>query len=235
MKLNSSFQARKTWCILCYSSHLDRTVLNAEKLDAPYVKSWSKTTHFKGGSREAYRVLRPIKRDRVLHRHVQYAWNMPFSPDHETRLLDIEFDRSKICSIIFYSRWTKLVNRNMKLHNVSHNRSLSQIMSAVSCIPFIFMTIDMSSSSKIEKLPSSYSSESAEWKVLHEKKKANIHFLHLVNFTEFFPFNIRYYFVSSVGICQNRIPGIGLFNLSWSCPFLSWICLAYLSSLDVSW
>ena len=28
----------------------------------------------------------------------------------------------------------------------------------------------MSSSSKIEKLPSSYSSESAEWKVLHEKK-----------------------------------------------------------------
>ena len=29
----------------------------------------------------------------------------------------------------------------------------------------------MSSSSKIEKLPSSYSSESAEWKVLHEKKK----------------------------------------------------------------
>ena len=177
LKQNSPFQARKTWYILCSSSHLDRTVLNAEKLDAPYVKyasfikSWSKTTHFKGGSREAYRVLRPIKRDRVLHRHVQYAWNMPFSPDHETRLLDIEFDRSKICSIIFYSRWTKLVNRNMKLHNVSHNRSLSQIMSAVSCIPFIFMTIDMSSSSRIEKLLSSYSSESAEWKVLHEKKK----------------------------------------------------------------
>ena len=176
LKQNSPFQARKTWYILCSSSHLDRTVLNAEKLDAPYVKyasfikSWSKTTHFKGGSREAYRVLRPIKRDRVLHRHMQYAWNMPFSPDHETRLLDIEFDRSKICSIIFYSRWTKLVNRNMKLHNVSHNRWLSQIMSAFSCIPFIFMTIDMSSSSKIEKLPSSYSSESAEWKVLHEKK-----------------------------------------------------------------
>ena len=37
----------------------------------------------------------------------------------------------------------------------------------------------MSSSSKIEKLPSSYSSESAEWKVLHEKKKkkmADVHF-----------------------------------------------------------
>ena len=158
LKQNSPFQARKTWYILCSSSHLDKTALNAEKLDAPYVKyasfikSWSKTTHFKGGSREAYRVLRPIKRDRVLHRHVQYAWNMPFSPDQKNK-----------------------------------------------------------------------------------KKMANVHFLHLVNFTEFCPFYIRYYFVSSVGICQNRIPGIGLFNLSWSRPFLSWFCLAYLSSLDVSW
>ena len=44
-------------------------------------------------------------------------------------------------------------------------------MSAVSCIPYIFMTIDKPSSSRIEKLPSSYSSESARWKVLHEKKK----------------------------------------------------------------
>ena len=44
-----------------------------------------------------------------------------------------------------------------------------------------------------------------------KKKMANVHFLHLVNFTEFCPFYIRYYFVSSVGICQNRIPGIGLF------------------------
>ena len=91
LKQNSPFQARKTWYILCSSSHLDRTVHNAEKLDAPYVKyasfikSWSKTTHFKGGSREAYRVLRPIKRDRVLHRHVQYAWNMPFSPDQKNK------------------------------------------------------------------------------------------------------------------------------------------------------
>ena len=44
----------------------------------------------------------------------------------------------------------------------------------------------MSSSSRIEKLPSSHFSESAEWKVLHEKKKkeTNVHFLYLVNFTE---------------------------------------------------
>ena len=61
----------------------------------------------------------------------------------------------------------KLVGRNMKLHKVSHERTLSQSMSTLSCIPFVFMTIDMSSSSRIEKLPSSYSSESAGWKVLH--------------------------------------------------------------------
>ena len=35
------------------------------------------------------------------------------------------------------------------------------------------MTINMSSSSRIEKLSSSYFSESAGWKVLHEKKKKN--------------------------------------------------------------
>ena len=62
------------------------------------------------------------------------------------------------------------INRNMKLHNVSYQRSLSQTMSAFSCIHFILLTIDMSSSSRIEKLPPSYSSESAEWKVLHKKK-----------------------------------------------------------------
>ena len=37
-------------------------------------------------------------------------------------------------------------------------------------IPFILMTIDMSSSSRIEKLPSSYTYYSPEWKVLHQKK-----------------------------------------------------------------
>ena len=61
----------------------------------------------------------------------------------------------------------------------------------VGSIPSIFMTIDMSSSSRIKKLPSSYSFESAEWKVLPEKKKKelrNVHFLHLVDFTEFRPF-----------------------------------------------
>ena len=63
------------------------------------------------------------------------------------------------------------INRNLKLHNVSYQRSLSQTMSAFSCIPFILLTIDMSSGSRIEKFPSSYSSESAEWKVLHKKKK----------------------------------------------------------------
>ena len=133
---------------------------------------------------------------------------MPFPPDRETRLVDIEFDRSKICSIIFYSRWTKLVNRNMKLHNVSHNRWLSQIMSAFSCIPFIFMTIDMSSSSKIEKLPSSYSSESAEWKVLHEKKKmANVHFLHSIVSNLSLPYISQGdHFILPRGLARSRLP-----------------------------
>ena len=177
LKQNSQFQGRMTWFILRSSSHLDKTALNAETLDAAYVKyasflkPWSKTTHFKGGSRETYRVLRPLRWNCVLHWQVQYAWYMPFSPGHETRLLDPEFGESKICFIISFWRWKKLVNRNMILHNVSNKRSLSQRMSAVSCIPSIFMTINMSSSSRIEKLSSSYFSESAGWKVLHEKKK----------------------------------------------------------------
>ena len=232
--------------MLCSSSHLVKTALNAETLDSAYVKyasflkPWSKTTHFRDGSGETYRVLRPIKGNRVLHWHLQYAWNMSFSTVHEMKLLDAEFDRSKTCFIISFSKWTKLVNRNMKLHNVSHKRSLSQSVSAFYCIYFTLMTIDVPCSSRIEKLPSSYSSESAEWKVLHEKKKkekkmANLLLLHLVNFTEFRPFYVRYYSVSSGGICQNCIVGIGLFRLSRSCPFFSWLYLGYLSPLNVSW
>ena len=197
-----------TWFILCSSSHLDKKALNAEELDAAYVKygsflkPWSKTTHFRDGSGETYRVLRPIKGNCVLHWHLQYAWNMSFSTAHETKLLDAEFNRSKTCFIISFSKWTKLVNRNMKLHNVSHKRSLSQSVSAFSCIYFPLMTIDVSCSSRIEKLPSSYSSESAEWKALHEKKKTKMTkllLLHLVNFTEFLPFYVCYYSVSSWG------------------------------------
>ena len=63
---------------------------------------------------------------------------------------------------------------------------------------------------------------------------ADVHFLHLVNFTEFRPFYIHYYSVSSGEICQNRIAGIGLFNLSRSRSFFSWFCLGYLSPLNVS-
>ena len=120
LKQSSQFQAGMTWFILCSSKHLNKTALTAETLDAAYekyasfVKPWSKRTHFKGGSRETNGIPRPIKRNRVSHRHVQYAWNMPFSPGKETKLLDAEFDRSKICFTISLLRWTKLVNRNMK-------------------------------------------------------------------------------------------------------------------------
>ena len=120
LKQNSQFQARMTWFILRSSKHLNKTALTAETLDAAYekyasfVKPWSKRTHFKGGSRETNGIPRPIKRNRVSHWHVQYAWNMPFSPGKETKLLDAEFDRSKICFTISLLRWKKLVNRNMK-------------------------------------------------------------------------------------------------------------------------
>ena len=75
-----------------------------------------------------------------------------------------------ICLILSFLGWTKLVNRNMKLHNVSHKRSLSLSMSAVSCIPFIFMTIDLvrglKSCSRIgipSTLPSTYAFYSFKW------------------------------------------------------------------------
>ena len=70
--------------MLCSSSHLVKTAFNAETLDAAYVKyasflkPWSKTTHFRDWSGETYRVLWPIKGNRVLRWHLQYAWNMFF-------------------------------------------------------------------------------------------------------------------------------------------------------------
>ena len=125
-----------------------------------------------------------------------------------------EFDRSEICFIFSLSRWTKLVNRNMILLNVSHKRSLSQSMSAVSCIPSIFMTIDVSNSSRVKKghrvtLPSQLSGRYCmkRKRKRKRKKRRNLHFLHSVNFTEFRPFYIRCYSVSSRGICQNRTAG----------------------------
>ena len=123
----------------------------------------------------------------------------------------------------------------MILHNVSHKRSLSQSMSAASCIPSIFVTIDKSSSSRIKKLPSSYSSELTKGKVFPEKK--NIEKRSFSSCGQFYripSFLHGYYSVSSGGICQNRIEGIGLFYLLRSRPFLSWLCLGYLSPLNVS-
>ena len=191
--------------MLCSSSHLVKTALKAETLDAAYVKyasflkPWSKTTHFRGGSRETYRVLRPIKGNRVLHWHLQYAWNMSFSTAHETKLLDAEFNRSKTCFIISFSKWTKLVKRNMKLHNVSHKRSLSQSVSAFSCIYFTLMTIvcrvvrELKSCHRVT-LPSQLS---GRYCMKKKKKMTKLLLLHLVNFTEFRPFYVRYYSVSS--------------------------------------
>ena len=87
-----------------------------------------------------------------------------------------EFDRSEICFIFSLSRWTKLVNRNMILLNVSHKRLLSQSMSAVSCIPSIFMTNDLSNSSRVKKghrvtLPSQLSGRYCMKRKRKRKKK----------------------------------------------------------------
>ena len=66
------------------------------------------------------------------------------------------------------------INRNMKLHNVSYQRSLSQTMSAFSCIHFILLTIDMSSSRKVAVIINNNN---------NKKINKNVHFLRLVNFT----------------------------------------------------
>ena len=113
----------------------------------------------------------------------------------------------------------KLVSRNMKLHKVNHEGTLSQSMSTLSCIPFILMTIDMSSSSRIESCHRVALPSQLGGRYCIKKKMTDVHFLHLVNFTEFRPLYIHYYSVSSRKICQNRIAGIGLFNLSRSRSF----------------
>ena len=175
-----------------------------------------------------------------------------------------EFDRSEICFIFSLLRWTKLVNRNMILLNVSHKRSLSQSMSAVSCIPSIFMTIDVSNSSRVKKghrvtLPSQLSGrycmkrkrkrkrkkkkkkkkkrkrKRKKKRKRNRKKKPNLHFfiwpvsqnsVHSTYATILF----------QVGEFAKIVPrAIGLFNLSRSRPFLSWLCLACLFPLNVSW
>ena len=75
----------------------------------------------------------------------------------------------------------------MILHNVSHKRSLSQSMSAA-YLPFIWQSICR----VVRELKSCHRvilSRQLSRKVLPEKKKLrNVHFLHLVNFTEFRPF-----------------------------------------------
>ena len=121
-----------------------------------------------------------------MHWHVQYTQNMPFSSCPETRL-DTEFDRGKSCFIISFTWWTKLVNGNMILHNVSHKRSLSQSMSAA-YLPILWQSICR----VVRELKSCHrvilSRQLSRRHYLKKKKLRNVHFLHLVNFTELCPF-----------------------------------------------
>ena len=81
LKKNRQFPARMTWFILRSSSHLVKTALNGGTLDAAYVKyasflkPWSKTTHFRGGSRETYRVLRPVRETAFCYVFFDSPWN----------------------------------------------------------------------------------------------------------------------------------------------------------------
>ena len=185
-----------------------------------------------------------------------------------------EFDRSEICFIFSLSRWTKLVNRNMILLNVSHKRSLSQNMSAVSCIPSIFMTIDVSNSSRVKKghrvtLPSQLSGrycmkrkrkrkrkkkkkkrkkkkkkkkkkknkkkKRKRKRNRKRKKKPNLHFF-IWSVSQNSVHSTYATILFQVGEFAKIVPrAIGLFNLSRSRPFLSWLCLACLFPLNVSW
>ena len=179
-----------------------------------------------------------------------------------------EFDRSEICFIFSLSRWTKLVNRNMILLNVSHKRSLSQSMSAVSCIPSIFMTIDVSNSSRVKKghrvtLPSQLSGrycmkrkrkrkrkkkkkkkkkkkrkekeKEKKKEIEKEQKKPNLHFF-IWSVSQNSVHSTYATILFQVGEFAKIVPrAIGLFNLSRSRPFLSWLCLACLFPLNVSW
>ena len=178
MERNSPYQTQMTWKIprssgaenlkYRFSSLKKKNALDTKiwstvyGIYASFLKSWTikqpissandlkDTSFFKRGIFQIS-FFKPKKKKKHLTQkyEVQFTGNMPNpeSPDGK-----------------------QPINRNLKLHNVSYQRSLSQTMCAFSCIPFILLTIDMSSSWRIEKFPSSYSSESAEWKVLHKKK-----------------------------------------------------------------
>ena len=94
--------------------------------------------------------------------------NLPFSSGYETRLLDPESDRSKICLLFPFQGEREVGKQKYEIaQSQSRENTLSIYVDIVLHCIYFLMTIDMSSSSRIVKLPSSYSFESAEWKVLH--------------------------------------------------------------------
>ena len=157
MERNSPYQTRMTWKIPRSSGaeNLKYRFSSLKKKNALNTKIWSTVYGIYASFLKSWTIKQPISsandlKDTSLTQKykVQNTGNMPRSKSPDAK---------------------QPINRNMKLRNVTYQRSLSQTMSAFSRIPFILLTIDMSSSSRIEKLPSSYSSESAEWKVLHKK------------------------------------------------------------------
>ena len=125
----------------------------------------------------------------------------------------------------------KLVSRNMKLHNVSHEGTLSQYMSTLSCIPFILMTINMSCSCHQVTLPSQLSGRYC----IKKKKMTNVHFLHW-SISQNSVHSTYATILFQVGKFAKIVLRVLVFLSSRDrAPFFSWFCLGYLSPLNVSW
>ena len=138
MERNSPYQTRMTWKIprssdaeyfkYRFSSLKKKNALNTKirssvyRIYASFLKSWT--------IKQPISSANDLKDTSLTQKYkVQNTGNMPRSKSPDAK---------------------QPINRNMKLRNVSYQRSLSQTMSAFSRIPFILLTIDMSSSSRIE-------------------------------------------------------------------------------------
>ena len=131
---------------------------------------------------------------------------MPFPPDRETRLVDIEFDRSKICSSIFYSRWTKLVNRNC-IMSVTTDDSLKLCRHFPAFLLFLWQSIcrvvrKLKSCHRVT-LPSQLNGRYC----MKKKKMANVHFLHSIVSNLSLPYISQGdHFILPRGLARSRLP-----------------------------
>ena len=121
----------------------------------------------------------------------------------------------------------KLVSRNMKLHNVSHEGTLSQYMSNI-----FLMTIDMSSSCHQVTLPSQLSGRYC----IKKKKKWRRFIFFIWSISQNSVHSTYATILFQVGKFAKIVLRVLVFLSSRDrAPFFSWFCLGYLSPLNVSW